>query len=294
MRRAGRRRRFRRRCAANRPVHIHVENHWRLGDEILALPFYELLMRQYPSARLTVGVNHPEFVAGMEGVFVDNDCGEFDCDLYVFARDDGRDKPRLRHLCGLFGIRHEPREPALVADLPPCPVVPDPHERMVAYSCGAGWPCKSCAPAMMSELMQTILETYPNTRPVEVGKDCDRAGVGEDLVGQLNVGETAALLKASSLYIGPDSGLAHLALAVGTPTVGLYGPVRPGKAFGIREKLYAVTAAVDCQGCWTDGRMQMPGACPLGITSPSPSDYPCMQALTPKAVWQRICVDRLL
>jgi ADP-heptose:LPS heptosyltransferase len=265
-----------------------------MGDEILALPFYQLLRRQYPNARVTVGVNHPGLVDNLDGVSVEDDCGEFDCDLFVFAKDDARDTARLRHLCDLFEVQYEVREPALLADLPPCPVTAGRGERLVAYSCGAGWPCKSCTPALMNEVVQTVLETFPNTRVVELGKDCARAGVGEDFVDRLSVMETASLLAASSLYIGPDSGLVHLALAVGTPAVGLYGPVRPGKAFGIRERLHAVASPLDCQGCWTDGRMRTPGLCPLGIASDSPSDYPCVNAITRDVVWQRICGDRLL
>jgi len=294
LRRARQKRRFERMCAAEQPAHIHVENHWRLGDEIMALPFYQLLQRQYPNASITVGVNHPELVSGLDGISAREDCGEFDCDLYVFARDDARNQPRLRHLCDLFGVRYEAREPALLADLPPCPVGTIRGDRLVAYSCGAGWPCKGCATATMVELMQTVLETFPNTHVVEVGKECPKAGVGENFVDRLSIGETASLLAASSLYIGPDSGLVHLALAVKTPAIGLYGPVRPGRAFGIRERLHAVTSPIDCQGCWTDGRMRTPGVCPLGITSDSPSDYPCAKALTRDIVWQRICGDRLL
>ena len=44
------------------------------------------------------------------------------------------------------------------------------------------------------------------------------------------LGDTAALLKLASLYIGPDSGLAHLAAAVGTPPVTLFAPTDPEHA----------------------------------------------------------------
>jgi heptosyltransferase-2/heptosyltransferase-3 len=48
-----------------------------------------------------------------------------------------------------------------------------------------------------------------------------------DLVGQTTIGQLAALLRRSHLYIGNDSLPLHLAVAVGTPVVGMFGPTDP-------------------------------------------------------------------
>jgi len=42
--------------------------------------------------------------------------------------------------------------------------------------------------------------------------------------GEMNLRETAALLRQARLFVGPDSGLAHLAVALAVPTVVLFGP----------------------------------------------------------------------
>jgi ADP-heptose:LPS heptosyltransferase len=39
--------------------------------------------------------------------------------------------------------------------------------------------------------------------------------------------DLAALLRRSALFVGADSGPLHLAAALGTPVVGLYGPKHP-------------------------------------------------------------------
>ncbi|MCC9197313.1 glycosyltransferase family 9 protein [Arthrobacter sp. zg-Y820] len=52
----------------------------------------------------------------------------------------------------------------------------------------------------------------------ESGPETDVASVA----GQLDIGTLAALLKASTVMVGNDSGPRHLAQAVGTPTVGIY------------------------------------------------------------------------
>jgi heptosyltransferase-3 len=44
------------------------------------------------------------------------------------------------------------------------------------------------------------------------------------LSGQLSLKELAALTKAASVFVGVDSAPMHIAAAVGTPTVALFGP----------------------------------------------------------------------
>ena len=48
-----------------------------------------------------------------------------------------------------------------------------------------------------------------------------------NLAGRTSLGELAAVLKNSALFIGGDSAGVHIAAAVGTPTVSLFGPSSP-------------------------------------------------------------------
>jgi ADP-heptose:LPS heptosyltransferase len=75
----------------------------------------------------------------------------------------------------------------------------------------------------------------------------DEAGVADDIVAGTNVarvvklsgplGEAAALLERAELYVGTDSGLAHLAAAVGTPAVTIFAPADPDRVcpYGYRD-----------------------------------------------------------
>jgi heptosyltransferase III len=45
-----------------------------------------------------------------------------------------------------------------------------------------------------------------------------------DLVGKTDVLTAAAVVKSAAMFIGNDTGLMHIAAAVGTPTLGLFGP----------------------------------------------------------------------
>ncbi|MFZ2447040.1 MAG: glycosyltransferase family 9 protein [Syntrophobacteraceae bacterium] len=54
-----------------------------------------------------------------------------------------------------------------------------------------------------------------------------QAGTGIPVVSGLSLVRLAAVLSRCGLYIGSDSGVSHLAAAVGTPTVVIFGPTDP-------------------------------------------------------------------
>ncbi|MBM3571816.1 MAG: glycosyltransferase family 9 protein [Alphaproteobacteria bacterium] len=53
------------------------------------------------------------------------------------------------------------------------------------------------------------------------------AGQTIDLAGRVDLLAAAACLRRAAMFIGNDSGLMHLAAAMGTPTLGLFGPSPP-------------------------------------------------------------------
>ena len=48
-----------------------------------------------------------------------------------------------------------------------------------------------------------------------------------DAAGQLDFNQLATLLQRAALYIGPDTSVSHLAAAVGTPVIAIFGPTNP-------------------------------------------------------------------
>lgn len=80
--------------------------------------------------------------------------------------------------------------------------------------------------------------------------------------GALSVRGSAALIKRARVLITNDSAPLHLATAVGTPQVALFGPTAPEQGFGPRgtRSLALGHAGLACRPCSTHG----PQVCPLG------------------------------
>lgn len=71
----------------------------------------------------------------------------------------------------------------------------------------------------------------------------------QNFIGKVTLDETAALIKNSQLFIGPDSGIMHLACAVATPTIAIFGPgnVKKWGPQGERDKI--ISLYVECSPC---------------------------------------------
>ena len=70
------------------------------------------------------------------------------------------------------------------------------------------------------------------------------------MAGRTTIKQFAAIAKKSALFVGNDSGAMHIASAVGTPVVALFGPSSPvewGPRGGATEVIYK---GLDCRTCF--------------------------------------------
>jgi ADP-heptose:LPS heptosyltransferase len=83
-------------------------------------------------------------------------------------------------------------------------------------------------------------------------KLCQNVGSHEliNLVGKTSIPELVAVLKAAAAGLGPDSGPGHLAAAVGTPYVSLFGPTSPKRAAPYNCEHLVVQSKVSCVSCY--------------------------------------------
>lgn len=155
---------------------------------------------------------------------------------------------------------------------------------LVALQVGASQPLKCWAPERLGRLaarllarpdLGVVLTSAPEDRPhVDLARAAAReAGALEDgrlldLGGCLGLGALGALYARCAAVVVADTGPLHVAAAVGTRAVGLFGPTDPGRTGPYGEGHRVVRADLDCVPCRAKRclRTDRPRACMEDLT----------------------------
>ena len=151
-------------------------------------------------------------------------------------------------------------------------------ERLIALAPGSIWGTKRWPgfPALASALRahgQVVVIGGPDDR--ELATAIVDASGAIDATGRLSLLASAELIRRSVLLVTNDSLPQHLASAMGTKTVTIFGPTIPGFGFGpLAPGSIAVGhASLTCRPCHPHG----PAVCPLG-------HHLCMRDLSDQVV----------
>jgi ADP-heptose:LPS heptosyltransferase len=92
------------------------------------------------------------------------------------------------------------------------------------------WPIERFA-QLADKLRQNQIRPYFLIGPVEMDRHgeaiTEALSSHATVLANLSLHEAAARIAAADLYVGNDTGMTHLAAAVGTPTIALFGPTDP-------------------------------------------------------------------
>ncbi len=104
-------------------------------------------------------------------------------------------------------------------------------------------------------------------------------GLGLSLAGRTTLPETAAIIEKSALLVSGDSGVLHIAVGLGKPTVSLFGPGRAEKWAPRGERHIVINKGVPCSPCTI-----------YGTTPPCPSNAKCMGDITADEVFNAVMI----
>lgn len=156
-------------------------------------------------------------------------------------------------------------------------------EDVIGLAPGAAWATKQWPVKYFEDMARSLAHDY---RILVFGQASEagltsrvaRAGGSQalDLGGRAGFALAAALLSRCRGLLTNDSGLLHLAEAVGTPVMALFGSTSPVLGFGPLNKMSQVLGVeLPCRPCHVHGRI----SCPL-------KHFRCMEDLSPARVHQ--------
>ncbi|BAH39195.1 MAG TPA: lipopolysaccharide heptosyltransferase II [Gemmatimonas aurantiaca] len=165
---------------------------------------------------------------------------------------------------------------------------------LIALAPGSVWATKRWPhyPDLAAALLQQLPSAAAGARLVVIGAASDAplaAAIAErahatqgppviDATGALSLLGSAALLARCRVLVTNDSAPLHLASAMNTPTVALFGPTVPSLGFGpLAERQAVLGVHLPCRPCHAHGPQQ----CPLG-------HWDCMRTMAPDTVLRSV------
>ncbi len=147
----------------------------------------------------------------------------------------------------------------------------DPNDRLIAVNLGTTWRTKQWDISNFAAAINQISNVLPDVKIVLTGSTLEQALVDEltfsdstiNLVGKTDILQLGALLERCEVCLTCDSGPMHIAAAVGTPTVALFGPTDPNRHQPYGTGHTVIEKSVSCRPCYkrTCHRQDTPHLC---------------------------------
>jgi len=130
---------------------------------------------------------------------------------------------------------------------------------LVAVNPNSRWQSKCWSPDRFARLSDKLIDKY-DVKIIMIGAAGDREYVEKIvgmmkntplvLVGKTTLLELASVLKKTDIMITNDSGPMHMSVAVGTPTIALFGPTDPIMTGPYGKNSEVLFERIECQPCF--------------------------------------------
>ena len=136
----------------------------------------------------------------------------------------------------------------------------DDQRDILALCPGTRWPSKRWPAERWVELLELLGKRQPRLRPVFLGAPAEATSIeaivgkatvpSRSLAGRIDLWGAAAVLESAVAAVTMDSAPLHLAAAVGTPTISLFGPTDPGRVAPRGPRHQVLRKDLDCLRCY--------------------------------------------
>jgi len=158
---------------------------------------------------------------------------------------------------------------------------------LIGINPGPNWHVREWAASKWQKLINKIHSEYDaliiqfGVNTGDGSSEYDNLRGVKSLAGRLNGADLVALIASCDLVISIDSGPVHVAGTVGTPVIGLFGPVDPASRLPPESPALGLFSDVPCLFChnrtpiihWFDG---------------CPNDIACMKKLADQTVFEAV------
>jgi GT2 family glycosyltransferase/ADP-heptose:LPS heptosyltransferase len=239
-----------------------------LGDVLMITPIVRFIKKQFPYIDIHIMTKYFELFKN--NPYVNSASLQYkDCDMFIDLDGVYESKPGLHildsyaiavlgfgldlndenfHLDMISDQETEKSEKETI-DLNFC------SEKYICINMSKSWDSRTLSIETWDKIISSFLDK--NYFVVNLGTDKDDNSTHEsnrnyfDLRGKLSIHQTLEWIKHSSLYIGMDSGLLHVAQCTDTPVVGIFTCVEPGTRITRKEKTIAIVPEEGkCAFCW--------------------------------------------
>lgn len=132
------------------------------------------------------------------------------------------------------------------------------NDRFIAINVGTTWQTKQWDLINFSQVISELSDRIQNYKIILTGSSSETAYVKDiklsnmtiNLIGKTDILQLGALLEMCDVCLTCDSGPMHIAAAVGTPTVALFGPTAPNRHRPYGEEDTIIEKPVPCRPCY--------------------------------------------
>jgi ADP-heptose:LPS heptosyltransferase len=268
-------------------INILVRRRGARGDVLLCTPILRGLRSLYPDSRIVFETDCPEMIQGNGIVdqlirYRGNKPDGYDLYFDLSYERPGH-KNYIDEMATCAGIEIDDR--SLVFQVPENEIqwakeyVGDGYKRKIGIHVGRSWKSREWSVDRFIEVGKYFLKNE-NCRFIELGdRETPYLGLGKDCRG-FPIMKSAAIIKNVDAVLAIDSLVIHLAAAVGTPAVVIYGCTSPDVVWSAGLHYPVWIDDLPCKGC----RHKAGGTfvdCVKG-------DYACLDRITPEMVIEKM------